>query len=187
MHMRKLLAVGVMALLPTLSFAADPILTVAFVVKTTVAAKVSAVDAKTRMITLIGAEGNWLALKAGDEMQNFPQIKVGDTVVAGMEQATEIQIVHPNDGTPVPTDVKTLDTAPAGTRPAAVVTDRREIAATVTAVALDSRSVTLKGPAGNSVSIQIPEGKDEFKKIKVGDHVIFRQVTVAGIVDIAGK
>lgn len=187
MNMRKLLTAGALALLPTLALAADPILTVAFVVKTTISAKVSAVDAKTRVITLVGPDGNWVALKAGDEMQNFPQIKVGDIVTAGMEQATEIQVVHPNDGTPIPTDVKTLDGAPAGARPAAIVTDRREIAATVTAVALDTRTVTVKGPGGNEVAVQIPEGKDEFKKIKVGDHVIFRQITIAGIADTAAK
>ncbi|MEP9377626.1 hypothetical protein ABLE91_12990 [Aquabacter sp. CN5-332] len=183
MNMRTLIAAGVVACLPTLALAADPILAVGFVEKAVIKAKVSAIDANTRTITLVGPQGNWLAVKAGPEMQNFGQIKVGDTVTAGMEQATEISVVHPNDGTPVPADVKTLDTAPTGAKPGMIVTDRREIAATITKIAADTRTVTLQGPAGNSVDIKVPAEQDGFKKLSVGDHVIFRQITVAGIGD----
>ncbi|TCT02448.1 hypothetical protein [Aquabacter spiritensis] len=184
MNMRSMLAAGLLACLPSVGFAADPILAVGFVVKDAITAKVSAVDAKSRTVTLVGPKGNWLVVKASPEMQNFPQIKVGDTVAAAMEQITEISVVHANDGTPVPVDVKTLDTAPAGARPGMIVTDRREIAATITAIAADTRTVTLQGPAGNSVDIKVPGDQDGFKKLSVGDHVIFRQITVAGIADI---
>lgn len=183
MKMRTLIAAGILAGLPAIAFAADPILDFGFVEKVVIKAKVSALDANTRTITLVGPEGKWLVVKAGPEMQNFPQIKVGDTVTAGMERATEITVVHPNDGTPVPTDVRTLDSAPTGAKPGVIVTDRREIAATITKVAADTRTITLEGPEGNSVDIKVPDGKDEFKKLKVGDHVIFRQITVAGIGD----
>jgi len=187
MNVRPLIVAGAIALLPSFVLAAEPILDVGFVVKSMVAGKVSAVDAATRTVTLVGEKGNWLVLKAKPEMQNFAQIKVGDTVTAAFEQITEIRVVHPNDGTPLPIDVQTLDTAPAGARPAMAVTDRREIAATITAIAADTRTVTLQGPAGNSVDVKVPAEQDGFKKLSVGDHVIFRQITVAGIADTAAK
>lgn len=187
MKLRTLIAAGVIALSPTLALAADPILAVAFVVKNEIKAKVSAVDEKSRTITLVGPAGNWLALKAGPEMQNFPQVKVGDTVTAAMEQVTEISVVHANNGTPLPVDVQTLDTAPKGAKPGVIVTDRREIAATITKLDADSRTVTLQGPLGNSVDVKVPGDQDGFKKLGVGDHVIFRQLTVAGIADTGSK
>ncbi|MEW6121140.1 MAG: hypothetical protein AB1698_00865 [Pseudomonadota bacterium] len=191
MKMRTLLAAGLVALAPTFAFAAEPILAVGFVVKEEIKAKVSAVDEKTRTFTLVGPAGNWLAFKAGPEMQNFPQVKVGDTVTAALEQATEIKVVHPNDGTPLPADVQTLDTAPKGAKPGVIVTDRREIAATITKVAADTRTITLQGPLGNSVDVKVPAApsgtQDGFGKLGVGDHVIFRQVTVVGIADTGRK
>lgn len=187
MKMRTLIAAGAVALMPTLAFAADPILAVGFVVKNEMKAKVSAVDEKNRTFTLVGPEGNWVVLKAGPEMQNFPQIKVGDTVTAAMEQVTEITVVQPNDGTPLPTDAQTLDSAPKGAKPGVIVTDRREIAASITKIDAATRTLTLQGPMGNSVDIKVPGDQDGFKKLGVGDKVIFRQVTVAGIADTGSK
>ncbi len=187
MNMRRLIAAGIVACLPTLAVAAEPILAVGFVVKEEISAKVSAVDAKARTITLVGPKGNWLVITAGPEMQNFDQVKVGDTFKAAMEQATQITVVHANDGTPLPVDVKTLDTVPAGAKPGMIVTDRREIAATITAIAADTRTVTLQGPAGNTLDIKVPGDQDGFKKLGTGDHVIFRQITVVGIGDAGSK
>lgn len=187
MKLRSLMAAGVVALMPSLALAADPIVAFAFVVKKELKAKVSAVDEKSRTITLVGEGGNWLVLKAGPEMQNFPQVKVGDTVTAAMEQATEVSVVHANDGSPLPVDVQTLDTAPKGAKPGVIVTDRREIAATITKIDVDSRTVTLQGPLGNNVDVKVPGDQDGIKKLGVGDHVIFRQVTVAGIADTGSK
>lgn len=187
MKLRTLIAAGVIAVLPSVAFAADPILAFGFVVKDEIKAKVSAVDEKSRTITLVGPAGNWLVLKAGPEMQNFPQVKAGDTVTAAMERITEISVVHANDGTPVPADVQTLDTTPKGAKPGVIVTDRREIAATITKIDAATRTVTLQGPLGNSVDIQAPKDADGFAKLSVGDHVIFRQLTVAGIADTGKK
>ena len=117
-------------------------------------------------------------------MQNFPQIQVGDEVKLAVEQVTNIRVVHPNDGTPVPVNVVTVDTAPLGAKPAAVVSDRRELSATITALVPDTRTITLQGPAGNTVTFAIPGDKGDFSKLKVGDHIIFSQVTFTGLADL---
>jgi len=48
----------------------------------TVTATVEAIDQATRMVTLKGPKGNTVTFKAGEEVRNLPQVKVGDQVVA---------------------------------------------------------------------------------------------------------
>lgn len=187
MKLRDLFLAGAMMLAPTLALAADPILAVAFVNKTAIDAKVSAVDAKARTITLVGPKGNSLVLNPGPEMQNFDQVKVGDIVVAAVEVTTEITVVPPADGAPAPSALQTLDTAPKGAKPGFILTDQRVISATITAIAADTRTVTLTGPAGNSLDVKVPEEQDGFKKLSVGDRVIFRQLMIAGVGDLGKK
>lgn len=187
MNLRNLFLAGALALAPTVAFAAEPILAVGFVAKSVIDAKVKAVDAKARTITLVGPKGNMLVLNPGPEMQNFDQVKVGDAVAAAVEVATEITVLPAGDATPAPTDVRTLDTAAKGAKPGFIVTDRREFAATITAIAADTRTVTLTGPAGNSMDVKVPEDLDGFKKLSVGNNVIFRQLVIAGVGDIGKK
>lgn len=187
MKLRNLFLAGALMLAPTLAYAADPILAVGFVVKSSIDAKVSAVDAKARTITLVGPKGNSLVLQPGPEMQNFDQVKVGDAVAAAVEVTTEITVVGAKDSTPTPADLQTLDTAPKGAKPGFIVTDRRVFAATITAIAADTRTVTLTGPAGNSMDVKVPDDLDGFKKLSVGDNVIFRQLMIAGVGDLGKK
>ena len=45
------------------------------------------IDYKTRMVTLVGADGEPFTIKAGDEVKNLAQVKVGDEVVATYYQS----------------------------------------------------------------------------------------------------
>jgi hypothetical protein len=49
---------------------------------TEVSAKITAVNAATREITLKGPKGNEVTVVAGPEVKNFAQLKVGDNVTA---------------------------------------------------------------------------------------------------------
>ena len=48
----------------------------------TARATVKSIDQQTRTVTLQGADGNTVVLKVGPAVQNLPQVKVGDTVIA---------------------------------------------------------------------------------------------------------
>ncbi len=183
--MRKLILAAALAVLPTMAMAAGPILEFTFGNVTIAVAKVSSVDANARTITLVGADGAWSAIKMGPEVRNFPQMQAGDEIKLAVEQVTNIRVVHPNDGTPIPVEVVTVDTTPLGAKPGAVVSDRREFAATITKIVPDTRTLTLQGPAGNSVTFAIPGDQADFGKLKAGDHIIFRQVTFTGLADLA--
>lgn len=182
--MRKLILTAALALLPGMALAAGPILEFTFGDVTVAVAKVSAVDASARTVTLVGPDGTWSAIKVGSEVKNFPQIQVGDDVKLAVEQVTNVRVVHPNDGTPVPVDVVTVDTAPLGAKPGAVVSDRREFSATIAKIVPDTRAITLQGPAGNTVTFTMPGDQGDFTKLKAGDHIIFRQVTFTGLADV---
>jgi hypothetical protein len=47
----------------------------------TVRAKVRSINMKTRDVTLVGPDGGVFTVHAGEQVQNLPQVKKGDTVV----------------------------------------------------------------------------------------------------------
>lgn len=60
-----------------------------------VMATVQAIDYQTRNVTLKGAEGKIIKVKAGPEMQKFDEVKVGDAVVARLTKAVSITVSDP--------------------------------------------------------------------------------------------
>ena len=50
-------------------------------------ATVKSVDLKTRMVTLVGAKGETTTLKLGPDVQDLPQIEVGDTITVVISEA----------------------------------------------------------------------------------------------------
>lgn len=61
-------------------------------------------------------------------------------------------------------------------KPGVVVTDVIETVADVTAVDQAARTVTLKGPKGNLVTLDVPDEAQNFDQVKVGDKVLVRYV-----------
>src|SRR5262249_17566127 len=59
---------------------------------TGVTAKVIAVDAAQRTVTLQSASGKTRTIEVGDQVRNFDQIKVGDTVHAKYTQALALEL-----------------------------------------------------------------------------------------------
>ena len=66
----------------------------------TVTATVEAVDQTTRMVTLKGPKGNTITFKAGEEVRNLPQVKVGDQVEAKYYESLVVDVKKPGEATP---------------------------------------------------------------------------------------
>lgn len=66
-------------------------------------------------------------------------------------------------------------------RPGIVVAKEVEAVATVTAVDQVKRSVTLKGPEGNVVTIKVPDEAQNLDQVKVGDSVRVRYLESTAI------
>jgi hypothetical protein len=151
---------------------------------TEVTAKVIAVDPVQRTVTLLGASGNTRTIEVGDSVRNFDQIKVGDTVHAKYTQALALELKKGATGMAGPTEEQAITPSPPpGAKPGGTVA--RKVTATAEVIAVDPTKhiVTLRGPKGNEVDVEVQD-PNQLKNIKTGDHV---QVTYVEALAIAVK
>jgi Cu/Ag efflux protein CusF len=149
---------------------------------TEVTAKVIAVDPAQRTVTLQGAGGKTRTIEVGDQVRNFDQIKVGDTVHAKYTQALALELKKGGGSMAAPTEERAITPAPApGAKPGG--TAARRITATAEVIAVDpaKQLVTLRGPGGNEVDVEAQD-PSQLQNIKKGDHV---QVTYVEAIAIA--
>ena len=135
-------------------------------------ATVTKIDQKDRWITLKLADGTVFDVQAGPAVKNFPQIKVGDKVVASQEDTVTIEVVPAGQAAPNATGGTAVVSAPAGTKPMGVMVDTTVVTGTVTAIDYDKRTVTLLGPAGNSHTVEVGPAAKKFNAVKKGDNVV---------------
>lgn len=135
-----------------------------------ISAQVVAIDKATRTVTLKGPQGNSVDIVAGDEVKNFDQIKLGDFVVARYAQALTLELKKTKVKAGEPTVTEGAARAKSGERPA--VAGAREITAIADVIAVDAKkkTITLKGPRGNVVTLDV-QNPDQFKVVKKGDQV----------------
>jgi hypothetical protein len=133
-------------------------------------AQVVGIDKATRTVTLKGPKGNAVDIVAGDEVRNFDQIKVGDFVVARYAQALTLELRKTKSGAGGVAVREEAAKAKAGERPA--VGGARQVSAIADVVAVDPKksTITLKGPRGNEVTLNV-QNPDQFKAVKKGDQV----------------
>jgi len=149
---------------------------------TEVTAKVIAVDPAQRTVTLQSASGQTRTIEVGDQVRNFDQIKVGDTVHAKYTQALALELKKGASGMAAPTEEHAITPPSApGKKPGGTVA--RKVTATAEVVAIDpaKQMVTLRGPAGNEVEVEAQD-PNQLTNIKKGDHV---QVTYVEALAIA--
>jgi hypothetical protein len=135
-----------------------------------ITALVVAVDQATRTVTLKGPKGNIVDVVAGDEVKNFAQINVGDFVVVSFVQSLSLELQKTKSGASGISNREAAVTAKPGERPAAAAGREVTAIAKVTAVNKKAKTITLKGPRGNVVTLDV-QNPDHFKVVKVGDEV----------------
>jgi hypothetical protein len=133
-------------------------------------AQVVGLDKATRTVTLKGPKGNVVDVVAGDEVKNFDQIKLGDFVVARYAQALTLELRKTKVKAGEPTLTEGAVRAKPGERPAGAV--GREVTAIADVIGVDPKksTITLKGPRGNVVTLNV-QNPDQFKVVKKGDQV----------------
>lgn len=136
-----------------------------------VTAQVVALDKSTRTVTLKGPKGNMVEVVAGDEVKNFDQIKVGDMLAVTYVQSLSLELQKAKTGASGITTQSAAVTAQPGERPAAAAGHQVTAIAKVTAVDKKAKTISLKGPRGNTVTLDV-RNPDQFKVVKVGDEVL---------------
>jgi hypothetical protein len=147
---------------------------------------VKAVDLQTRTVTLEAPDGHTVALKVGEQVQNLPQVKPGDTVIAHYYTSTAYVLAPP--GTKLPDDSLTIAGARAtpGEKPGGAVGDKMVVSGLVVGVDPTLHTVSLVDPAGGrirSVNVVTPEGQQSMKLIKIGDTItaIITEAVLVGV------
>jgi hypothetical protein len=136
----------------------------------TMSAQVVGLDKATRTVTLKGPKGNVVDVVAGEEVKNFDQIKLGDFVVARYVQALTLELRKTKVKAGEPTVTEGAMRAKPGERPAGAV--GREVTAIADVIGVDPKksTITLKGPRGNVVTLNVLN-PDQFKVVKKGDQI----------------
>jgi hypothetical protein len=152
----------------------------------TVAAKVKSIDQATRMVTLVAEDGTETSFKAGPDVQNLKQVKAGDVVSATLDQSLTLWLLAADQPAPEMAVGADVFRAPPGQQPGAVMTADLAGVATVEKIAPDKKSVALKGPRGNVVTLAVanPQNLDG---VNVGQRVGFAYSETLAVAVKPGK
>jgi len=131
-------------------------------------ATVVAIDKATRTVTLKGPQRT-IDVVAGDEVRNFDQIGIGDSVMVKYVEALTLELKK-TKGKPDAKGEVAAARAPQGQRPAGAVARQVTVLADVVGVDEKKSIISLKGPRGNVIDLKV-ENKDHFKVVKKGDQV----------------
>jgi len=134
----------------------------------TVKARVVDVDHDKRLVTLRGPKGNTETYAVDEAVKNFPQVRKGDEVIAKYYQAIAVQVKKPGEAAPGITTAQGMQTAEPGQKPAAAGARTVTITATVKKVDHTNQTITLKGPRGKVVDVEVQDPAN-LDKVKKGD------------------
>jgi len=137
-----------------------------------ISAKVKAVDAKTRQVTLVGEDGTETTFTASDHVRNLDKLKEGDKVTARLDQALTVWILGKDDPAPDLSVGSDVVRAKAGEKPGGMMTADVSGVATVEEIAPDKKWVKVKGPRGNVVKLAVRDPKN-LQGVKVGTRLGF--------------
>ena len=138
---------------------------------TEMTATVVGVDAAKRTVSLKRANGHVSTIEVGEEVKNFDQIKIGDTVHAKYTMALALELKKGAVTKGPPTEEAAITPAPAaGAKPGGAVGRKVTAMAEVTAVDAPNHVVTLRGPRGNEIDLEVQD-PEQLKNVQKGDHV----------------
>lgn len=144
-----------------------------------VSATVAAKDTVNRRITLLGSDGKKTTFKAGPEIVNFPQIKVGDRVNATLTQQLVV-FVRPQGSAPGASGATAVAVAPKGAKPGIMMADTVEVNATLQSMDMVVRTATLRFDDGSTKMVKVRPDVD-MTSYKPGDTVVIRMTEALGI------
>jgi hypothetical protein len=145
-----------------------------------ITATVEAIDYDARTVDLKGPKGRVVRIKAGPEVKNFKQIKVGDKVSAKYYDATAIYVRKP-DEPPFAEEAAAVQVAAPGERPGLAAVDTIEMRARVENIDYKNRTVTLRGPQQKTATLKVSKDVKRFSEVKKGDEIVVRHTEALAI------
>jgi|WetSurMetagenome_2_1015567.scaffolds.fasta_scaffold01565_14 hypothetical protein len=147
----------------------------------TATATVDAIDTAKRKMTLKWPDGKTKTIKVGKEVVNFDQIAIGDKVNTTFVEELAV-FVKKSDAPPSAEETETVALAPKGAKPGVIVADTQVVTAKIEAINYRTRTVTLKGPAGQPKTLKVGNNVKNFKTVKKGDEIVVRFTEALAII-----
>ena len=153
------------------------------VVQTTrISATVTAIDAAKRKITLVTPNNEKRVVKAGPEVVNFDQVRIGDQLRITLTEAVVVRMAKPGENTE-DRGTALIGLAPAGDKPGVLSAGTYQVTGTVTAIDQKRHKATLQFADGSSKKLKVREDVDLSKR-KVGEKVVIQTTdTVAVLIE----
>jgi hypothetical protein len=137
----------------------------------TITSTVQAVDLKTRTVTLKGPRGNVFDIFVDEDVQNLPQVAVGDEVVVTYHEAVSIMAYKATEATVENREIEAASKADPGQKPGGTMIRVVTLTATVDAIDATVPAVTLKGAEGRLFTV-IVRDPENLKNVRVGDQIV---------------
>lgn len=136
-------------------------------------ATVESIDAATRMVRLLGADGRSWVVQAGPDVRNFGQVKVGDLVKVRYTEALAAEVVKPGTSVTSAGATTTLQRAEVGARPGATSTVALKGVVKVAALDTVNNTVDISASDGTVRRIRVvdPKAQEFIRGLRVGDEV----------------
>jgi len=137
----------------------------------TLQGQITAIDTRTRAVTVTGADGGSLDFIAGADVRNFNQLKVGDKVTLDYQAAVALDL-QPAGSAPVGVTRSQAGTVPIrGATPGGARSNTIEIVTEVAAVDPVANTIALRGPRGNTqiIAVEREDLRAKLPSVKRGD------------------
>jgi len=131
-------------------------------------ATVESIDPATRTVTLKKPDGTYVQVVAGPDIKRFDEIKAGDKVNARYYENVVIRVKRP--GEPETLSQVKGTTGSEQTMPGGTKAKQTTITATISAIDMNTPSITFTGPSGFNYTSKVQD-TDALAKVKVGDKV----------------
>lgn len=143
------------------------------------------VDHEKRWVRLKDENGYAKKIDVSDDVKNFDQVEMGDTVTLSYSESIHVRAYDANIVDEESMVEAAFGEADKGEKPGKFVASRMVLVATIDAIDLANNTVTLKDADGDTevFPARYPEN---LKKVKVGDKVIITH-TEAVAINVTGK
>ncbi len=143
-----------------------------YVDTSTISATVTAINVKTRKVAMVTDQGKKFSAKAGPEVANFSQIRIGDRFNVELTEEIAIRMIKPGEKIKESGEI-TIGVAALGSKPGTMSTETYQITATVVSIDKKNRNATLKFSDGTTRKVAVRPDID-LNKHKVGEKVVIR-------------
>jgi hypothetical protein len=136
-------------------------------------ARIEAINATNREVTLKGPMGNEVTFTVDKRVKRFNEFKVGDLVNADyyISIAADVRKPTPEEEKEPITVLAGAGKAPPGTSPAAGGLRQFKVVTTIEGLDRPTETVTLKGPLGHYVTAKVHD-PSRLSEVRIGDTVV---------------